>query len=200
MDPRLIISMLATVIGIASFVPYIKDILACRTAPHAYSYLLWTLTLATAAAGVLYGDGGMGAFFVLATWTVLMGGIFLLSLRYGTRHISRFDTVVLVSALAAIALWWIFDHPLLSVFLVAAIDCIAYLPTLLKSYRDPWSETLVAWVLYSIGTLLALLALEEYNLLTMTYLIAIALANTALIAVCAIRRRSIPRPAAACPP
>jgi hypothetical protein len=78
--------------------------------------------------------------------------------------------------------------------MVLAIDVIGYVPSFRKSYQEPWSETLTSWVLFSASNLFAILALKEYNLLTVTYLAATMSANIALFLMCYWRRRFVPKP------
>lgn len=185
--------MIATVIGIAAFFPYLGDIFLLKTKPHAYTWLIWSITQGTAIFGIWYGGGSWGA-LNLTVGTIFVIVVFLFSLKYGTKNITKSDTAILIAALCAILVWWFLKQPLISVIMVSAIDVIGYIPSFRKSYQEPWSETLVSWVLFSAGNLFAILALNKYNLLTMTYLVAITLANVALFAICFFRRQSIPKP------
>jgi len=77
--------------------------------------------------------------------------------------------------------------------MVSVIDVIGYVPSFRKSYQEPWSETLISWILFSASNIFAILALKEYNLLTVTYLAAITSANIALFLICFFRRKFIPK-------
>ena len=46
----------------------------------------------------------------------------------------------------------------------------------------------------ALSNIFAMLALSEYNLLTMTYLVAITVANLALFLLCYLRRPFVPKP------
>lgn len=102
---KLVFAILATAIGIiGGFFPYFRDILLRKTKPHAYTWLIWTITQGTAVAGLWQGKGGWGTLPV-SIGTVFVFVIFLLSLKYGTRNITRGDTFILIAALAAVAVW-----------------------------------------------------------------------------------------------
>src|SRR3989344_6940892 len=193
MDIKIILTIIATVIGVAAFFPYLRDTILLKTKPHAYTWLIWALTQGTAVVGIWYGGGGLGA-LNLTVGTIFVIGVFLFSLRYGTRNITKGDTAILITALSAIIIWWQLDKPLVSVIMISAIDVIGYIPSFRKSYMEPWSETLTTWMAFTISNLLAILSLSEYNLLTTTYLVAIILANIALFSFCSYRRKYIPRP------
>ncbi len=193
MDTKIILTVIATVIGVAAFFPYLRDTFSLKTKPHAYTWLIWAITQGTAVLGIWYGGGGWGA-LNLTVGTLFVIAVFLFSLNYGTKNITKTDTAILIAALSAILVWWQLDQPLISVIMVSAIDVIGYIPSFRKSYQEPWSETLVSWMLFSVSNIFAILALKEYNLLTVTYLTAITSANIALFLVCYFRRRLIPKP------
>jgi len=167
MDIKIILTIIATIIGVVAFFPYLKDTFSLKTKPHAYTWLIWAITQGTAV---------------------------LFSLKYGTKNITKSDTAILIAILVAIVVWWQLDQPLISVIMVSVIDVIGYVPSFRKSWREPWSETLISWVLFSISNIFAILALKEYNLLTVTYLAAITSANIALFLLCFFRREFIPKP------
>ncbi len=185
-----IVSVLIWVVGAVP--PYIRDIINNKTKPHAYTWLIWSITQGTATAVLWIGKGGW------ATISLLIGAIFallvfLLSLKYGTRNITKGDTIVLISSLLAIFVWWQLDSPLIAVFMVSIIDVLGYWPSFRKTYEEPWTETPVSWAIFSIANVFNILALSEYNLLTLPYIIAITIANLVLFVICLTRRRVVTR-------
>ena len=193
MNIKIFFTIIGIVIGLGSCVPYLKDILSSKTKPHVYTWLIWSITTGTAALGAYYGGGGWGALnlAMMATVTFLF---FLLSLKHGTKNITKWDTIILITALLAILVWWKLHQPLLSVLMVSAIDVLGYIPSFRKSYWEPWSETLISWLGFTIANSFAILALSEYNLLTTTYLVSVTLANFILFLICLIRRPFISKP------
>ena len=193
MDVKIILTVIATAIGVVAFFPYLRDTFSLKTKPHAYTWLIWAITQGTAVFGIWYGGGGWGA-LNLTIGTLFVIVVFLFSIKYGTKNITKSDTAILVAALSAIIIWWRLDQPLISVIMVSMIDVIGYIPSFRKSYQEPWSETLISWILFSASNIFAILALEEYNLLTVTYLAAIMSANIALFLLCFFRRKFFPKP------
>ena len=193
MDIKIILTIIATIIGVVAFFLYLKDTFSLKTKPHAYTWLIWAITQGTAVFGIWYGGGGWGA-LNLAVGTFFVIAVFFFSLKYGTKNITKSDTAILIAALSAIVVWWQLDKPLISEIMVSVIDVIGYVPSFRKSYQEPWSETLISWVLFSTSNIFAILALKEYNLLTVTYLAAITSANIALFLFCFFRRKFVPKP------
>lgn len=193
MDYKLIIAIVATLLSIAGFIPYFRDIFARKTKPHLFTWLIGAITQGTATVALLQGGGKFGS-ISLIIGTVLVFTVFLLSFKYGTKDITVSDKIVLVLTLLAILIWWQLDNPLAAVLMVSAIDGAGYIPTIRKSFKDPWSETLSYWLTMAITDLLGIISNAEYNLLTVTYLAVIFMANTGVLFVCIIRRRDVAQP------
>ncbi len=179
-------------LGIGYF-PYFRDIFRKTTKPHAYTWLIWTITQGTATAAAFFGGANWGV-TGLAGGTMLVVFVFFLSFKYGTKNITRSDTGILLLAFSAIVVWRLTNNPLLSVFMVTAIDGMGYIPTIRKSWQEPWSETLVFWFVMAIGSVLNILSLGAINWLTAPYLAVLATLNLAVLSVCAFRRRFVPKP------
>ncbi len=140
MTLQTIFAGLATVITLANKIPYLVDIFRLKTTPHSYSWLIWTMLQTTGVSVMLSSGAGAGVASLVAS-TVLCAFIFLLSLRFGTKNITTFDTICFVGALGATGVWFFLHDALLSIILVSAIDLVAFLPTFRKSYEEPYSET-----------------------------------------------------------
>jgi len=193
MDFKIIFAILSSVIGIIAFLPYLYDIFKGKTRPHAYTWLLWAITQTIAFAGIVHGGGGIGA-LGLGIGTVLVISVFIISLRFGTRNITFSDKVFLVSGILALLVWLILDSPIAAVILVSAIDLIGYAPSFRKSFNNPWSETTKTWFIFVVANIFAILAMQNYNLLTLLYIVTISTANFSLAVFCLIRRKQIKTP------
>jgi len=190
MDIKLIFAIIASAITVTAYFPYFKDIFSLKTKPHVYTWLIWTITQSVALLGLIYGKAGWGSLSLLIG-TVFVFFIFLFSLKYGTRDITKFDTAILIISLLSVVVWFQVHNYLLAVFIATATDVLGYVPSFRKSYHDPRSETVITWVLFGLANLFALLALSRYNLLTITYLTSIFIANIALALFCSIRKRFV---------
>jgi len=108
-----------------------------------------------------------------------------------TKNITKSDKIILALALLAIIVWWQLESPLLALFMVSAIDGVGYIPTIRKSFVDPWSETISFWAMMALVDLLAIASNDQYNLLTTTYITTIFVANIVIVSVCFFRRQII---------
>jgi len=169
MDYKIILGLLATILAIFSFYPYLKDIFKKKTKPHAYSWLIWSIIQGVGVLAMLEGGASFGS-MGLAVGTLLTFVIFLLSFKYGTRNITKIDTALLLACLVIIVVWLNQEDPLWAVVLVSLVDTIAYIPTYRKTYLNPQTETLFSYVMWVIANILSIMAMAHYSLVTMLYI------------------------------
>lgn len=193
LDFKLIVSLVAVALTAYGYLPYFRDIFRNKTKPHLYTWLVWTITQGTATA-VIWNGGGNYAVFSLGVGTILVGLVFLFALKYGTRNITRSDTVVLIAALLAIVVWWKLESPLLAVVMISIIDGLGFVPTFRKSFEEPWSETLSFWIIMALINALVIVSIEVYGLVTIIYPVTLLIANMGVWGICFFRRKLIPIP------
>jgi len=194
MDFKFFISILASLLVVFGYVPYFRDIFTRKTKPHLFTWIIWLISQSTATVGLLYGGGKFGS-FSLIVGTITVAIVFLLSFKYGTKDITKSDKIVLVLALLGIGIWWQMKNPYIAVLLACVIDGVGCFPTLRKSFKNPWDETILFWGLMAVTNLLAIISNAQYNFLTVGYLATIFVANTGVALVCIFRRRAVPRKA-----
>ena len=169
MTIHILFASISSIISILCFVPYLRDILRGTTRPHSYTWFIWAALQAIVAQAMWSGGAGI-AIASSVIGAVLCAIIFLLSLRYGTKHITTFDTACFIGALGAMAAYLLFHDALLSVVFATLTDLIGTLPTLRKAYQEPRTETASTHLLSSGAGAFALLALATFSLTTMLYI------------------------------
>lgn len=180
--------IIATVISVISFFPYLRDIFRKKTQPHSYTWLIWTILQVTGVVAMFNNGAGIGT-LALAVGAVFCGFIFILSLKHGTRNITPFDTACLIGALAAIAIYFFLHNPVLSVIVITLTDFIGFLPTLRKAYMEPYTETLSLFVLGVIWSTFNIVAISAYSITTTLYPACILFANAICCCVLWARRK-----------
>src|SRR6185369_15973247 len=117
MDTKVLLGVCSLVVASIGYVPYIRDILARKTRPHAYSWLVWA-ALAVVGFGIqVQGKGGPGA-WLLGLTVVATVLIFVLSLRYGHKDIQIADKISLFVAAIAFVFWVVTNQPLTAAVLI----------------------------------------------------------------------------------
>ena len=134
---KLIFSVIAIVLAIIGFVPYIALILRGQVKPHVFSWVIWGITTTIIFFAQLEAEGGVGA------WPIGLSGfvtIFIAILAYikrGDATISKLDWGFLIVALASLPLWYITNDPLWTVVILTTVDMIGFGPTFRKAYHRP---------------------------------------------------------------
>lgn len=181
------IGLIAVILTFVGYIPYIKDTIKGNTTPHVYTWFMWALVPSIVFAIQLSSDAGPGAFASLAA-AIVCFIIFLLGLRNGEKNISRMDTGFFVLSFVALCMWLFAKEPIISVVLVLSIDMLGFVPTIRKSWRKPYEETLVSYEISTIRFLCALFALDRYTIVTALYPLTWVVAN-GLFCVYLIYRR-----------
>ncbi|MEN9605043.1 MAG: hypothetical protein RJB39_728 [Candidatus Parcubacteria bacterium] len=171
------LAIIAAILVIIGHVPYLRDMIKKKIQPHPYTWLVWTIVALITFFGQVSKGAGIGALptAVAELFTII---IFIFSIRYGFKDISKVDTYFLIIALLAIIPWIITNDATLSVIIAVSIDVIAYIPTIRKTWRFPRTET--PW-LYNVNIIrhgLTLFSLQTYNIATTIHSIAMVGTNS----------------------
>lgn len=182
------LAVIAALLAIAGNLPYLWDILKGRVKPHPYTWLVWSIVSATVFFGMLAKGAGIGALPTAAAeiFTVI---IFLFSLKYGFKGITRTDTIFLVVALLGLIPWFLTQDPTLSVIIAVGIDLIAFVPTLRKTWVQPKSETSILYSTNVLRHVLALCSLQTYNIATTLHSLAMITTNTLMVLFILLRKK-----------
>lgn len=176
------IAIIAAILAIIGNVPYMMDVLKKRVEPHAYTWFVWAIVSCIVFFGQLAKGAGIGALptAVSEMFTII---IFVLSLRYGWRHIEKTDHIFLAIALLGLIPWALTNDPTLSVIIVVAIDAVAFIPTLRKTWVKPYTETPLLFGTNAVRHFLALFALQSYNIATMLHSLVMIVINTVMTSI-----------------
>jgi len=190
MEYKVVVSAFVVLLVFVAYIPYFRDIFGKKTIPHTFTWLVWTLAVGVTCALQISGGAGVGA-CMTAVLAVVCFAIFVLSFWYGTKDISKLDIIFLVLALTSLALWIFAKQPILSTMLVVSTDVLGLAPTVRKSWHEPYSETLSMYQITTVRHALSILALQQYNILTLLYPIVWVLANGAFSIMLMIRRSQL---------
>lgn len=180
--------ILSLLLNAMSGIPYIYFVLKGKTRPHVFTWILWGVLAAIAAAAQGTAQAGPG------NWTVILSAVLslitaALAFSHGDRGTTRGDWVAFIIGLAAIPLWYVTANPLAAVILVTISDGAGYIPTIRKSWMKPREEMVSSYGISNLKHFAAIAATSSYSATTLVYPVALSLMNGALIAVLLWRRR-----------
>jgi hypothetical protein len=190
MEIKLLFGVISTGIAVICFLPYIADIFKRKTQPHMYSWLIWSILQIVGVAAQLKDGAGYGA-WALAVGAFFCFAIFLLSFKYGTKNISRFDLVCLVASITAIGAYIFIENPIWATIIVAITDFVGFLPTFRKGFQEPYSETVSTFILSALANGFSMAALQNYSLTTILYIGSLFFTNSSFATMIIVRRNRL---------
>lgn len=143
---------------------YAKDTFKGTTKPNRVTWFMWSLApfIATAAA---LSDG-----VKWAALPVFMSGfgpfvIFLLSFVNKNSYwkLESFDWACGIFSLFALVLWWVTKDPTVAIAFAIASDASAAIPTIVKSWKSPETETVDAYTTGLVNALTGFAALSAWS-------------------------------------
>ncbi len=172
--------IVASLLALVGNIPYLRDVIAGKVKPHPYTWFIWTIVSCVVFFGQLAKGAGMAAIptAVSEIFTLI---IFLLSIKYGFKNPPKRDKYFLALALLGLIPWLITKDPTISVITVVAIDLVAFVPTLIKTYRQPKTETPLLYGTNALRHSLILSTLGAYNIATMLHSISMIITNSIMV-------------------
>jgi hypothetical protein len=184
---KVILLTVSIILTIVAILPYLRDILRGKTKPNLVSWITWSmLTGLATAAEIAAGEYTTAIFTGFATLET--ASVVFLGLRHGFVRYGRFDVFCQLSVVVGIVLWQIFDSPTLGVVAALVIDFIGALPTFRHSWQKPSEETWQTFAISSFASVFGLLALTQYNLVSVSFPLYLLVVNGALAIVIYARR------------
>jgi hypothetical protein len=151
------LGLLAGVIGVVGYAPYIRDILKGSTRPDRASWLIWTLEYAALFCAQL-GVGAAESLWLVGLQLLGVVTICALSYRYGVGGFDRKNTIVLLSVCIVLVIWYLTRSADLTIILLIAVEAVGVALTMRKVYKQPGSETLVMWALIAVAGVIGIAA------------------------------------------
>ncbi len=169
LDYKIIIWIISVLITILWYYIYIKDIFHWKNRPHFFSWFIWGIITLFIYIIQFSWNPWAGSWVILFT-LIFTFFIAILSLFRWTKDITFSDLISFSFALIAIGLWFLIADKIFALLLLVLIDIFAYYPTFRKSWKNPFEENYILYLLSIPKFWLAILALEKINLITSLYL------------------------------
>lgn len=157
---RLILGTLALALNLIGYFPYIRDIIRGKVKPQRITWGIWSILTTVAAVNQILNGGGYSSLYVVSG-AILVSITFILSMKYGVGGTSVLDRVCLVLAFGLVVYWIGAQDTRISTLLVVVIDSLGAIPTLVKTYRHPETETYIQWTLAGIAGLITVITVPR---------------------------------------
>ena len=188
-------AIIGAVIGSIGGFYYLYETISGKAKPNRVTWLLWGLFpmiifVAQRAQGV---EGLSWASFAAGFTPILILLASFLNKEAYWRTQPR-DYYLMVAAVAGIVLWALTDNPILAILFALVADVLAGLPTVIKSYRHPETESWIAYAISALGFGMGVLAIQTFTFENYAFICYLFLMN-GLLALLASRKSSLALPA-----
>lgn len=187
MDAKNVLTLIAGVLFLLGFVPYIRAIVRGETKPAKASWVIWATLDTITLAGMFFKNAINGQIIgaVIGAWVVV-----ILALIYGTRGWTKLDKYCLGGAVLGIALWVAFDNPVLGIVVSNIVVFLGAIPTFKSAWGDPSREDKMAWTIYWLSCVCAVLAIPAWTLADATQPVIFFITETVMMYILYVRARA----------
>ena len=175
--------VLSAVISVAGSYAYIKDTLAGKTKPNRVSWSMWALAplIGTGAALSSGADFWPTVRIFLAGFIPLLVFFTSFANRQGYWKITKFDSICGVFSLASFIAWLAGDSPRVAILLAVLGDGFACLPTIVKAWKYPETETGVTYLASFVSVVLVIPSIPVWNIENSAFQVYLLIASTLLL-------------------
>ncbi|MEZ5069529.1 MAG: hypothetical protein R2751_00830 [Bacteroidales bacterium] len=183
-------AIIGAIIGSLGGFFYLRETVLGRAKPNRVTWLLWGLfPMIAFTAQRVQGVAEVSWTTFAAGFTPLIVVLVSFFNRKAYWKTERKDYVLMAAAIAGIVLWAFTRNPNLAIFFSLTADVFASLPTFLKAWRHPETESGTAYGISAVGFGIGMLALPAFTFENAAFLTYVFLLN-AVLAVFAFRRKT----------
>jgi hypothetical protein len=174
--------LLSVAISFSGAVAYIRDMFAGKSKPNLVTWGLWGFAplIATGAALTAHAD-------VWSTVRIFMSGfgpliVFIVAFFVPQSYwkLTKLDFLCGLFSVVALIAWLVADSPVLAILLAALADLLATLPTLIKAWKHPETETLYTYFVGLFTASIVIPAIPVWNIENAAFQVYLLIANVLL--------------------
>lgn len=174
-------AVLGAIIASLGGIYYLYETITGKSQPNRVTWLLWGLfPMITFVAQRAQGVEGLSYVTLVSGLTpvfVLIASYFNKKAYWKSRPA---DYYLMVAAIFGIILWALTDNPNLAIAFALLADFFAAVPTLIKCYKHPESESWIAYSLSTVGFGFSILTIQKWNFENSAFVVYLALVNLAM--------------------
>jgi hypothetical protein len=190
MDFKIFAGLITVILAVISYGFYLGSVATKQTKPHVYSWLLWSILAGVGFIGQISDKAGPGAWNTGIT-AIACFTVFVVSLRYGDKYLSKKDKFLLGLAFIAVFVQILTSNHNIAVTLATLTALIGFFFTLKKAYIKPFEDSWPTFFINANRNLISLFALSTISYLTFFYPFMMMLANISVVVMILARKKLI---------
>jgi hypothetical protein len=180
MDYHSILGFLAVIIGIVSYIPYLRDCFKGKTKPNLFTWIVWGIITGVVFFAQIVSGAGAGA-WILGVTLIIDIIIVFFALKNSKNQLNLIDSICFILALIAIIIWAVTSVALYAILLLIIADALGFFITFKKTYVRPFEETLSTYAFSAVKHFLSFLALESVTPTTVLYPLYLVIVNVIFV-------------------
>ncbi len=174
--------LLSAVISLSGAVAYIRDMFRGKSKPNLVTWGLWGFAplIATGAALSINADQWSTVRIFMSGFGPLLVFLAAFVVRQGYWKLSSFDYACGGLSLVALFAWLGADSAVLAILLAAIAELFATLPTIIKAWKYPETETLYTYFVGLFTASIVIPAIPVWNIENAAFQVYLLVANTTL--------------------
>jgi len=170
MTTRAIFSLLSSVVLLAGAIPYFIDIHHGKARPHILSWIGWAFITALGASAMhAEGSRWVIAILVANSFNSLFIAAYATFKKVGIWSTGIYDYIFIGLGALGLVLWQTLDMPILALVSAITADLCFGIPTIIKTYKNPATETRFVWTAAAASGLLSLFAIQTFAFYEVAY-------------------------------
>ena len=177
--------ILSVVLSFSGCGAYIRDMFRGKSKPNLVTWGLWAFAplIATGAALSAHADGWATARIFMAGFGPLLIFLFAFIVPQSYWKLTKLDYACGALSLIALGAWLGVNQPILAILLAAIADLLATLPTIIKAWKYPETETVYTYLVGLFTASIIIPAIPVWNIENSAFQIYLLTANTILFIV-----------------
>jgi hypothetical protein len=183
--------IVGVVLNLCGNVDYVLGTVKGRIKPNVVTWSLWSLPPLVGFLCEINGGAGPEA---MLTFALAAGPVAIVVASIASRHARRsaitgLDRSCAALSLATVLLWVLSSSASVALTLAIATDAVAAVPTAIKTYREPDSESRRAFILFAASAIATMLAIKEWNMVNCAYPTYIFALSAVILTLTTVPRR-----------
>jgi hypothetical protein len=190
MEIKAIFGILSAIFTFGGLVPYFLNIHKKEIYPHNLSWIGWFFITFVGGVAMLYDGGGWSSIIIFAnSLSCLIVVIYSIYKKVGVWSTTSFDYIFFILGILGVILWQTFNMPIIAIACAVIADLAFGIPTIIKTYKNPKSETYIAWLSCSLAGLLSLFAIKSFSLSLFLYPLYLFIFDTTILLIILLKNK-----------